>query len=736
MRILSGAHDNTIRIWDVKTGTLIKILSGHSLEVHSLNYSPDGRRILSGSRDGTIRIWDAETGKEIRTVSGNRGGVYFVVFSPDGRRIISGSGNNTAKIWDVESGKEIRTLSGHSGPVESVAYSPDGRRIISGSRDNTVKIWDAESGKEIRTLSGHRDWVESVAYSPDGRRIVSGAWEKTIRIWDAESGEQINTFSDYTNHIGSVAYSPDGRSIVSLSSFSSYGSNTVRIWDAESGQEIRTLSGHRGDVNSVAFSLDGCRIISGSDDGATRLWNAETGAEIAQFISFSGTDGEITAATRSLARVDAETLAPLASIEGEWVCITPDGYYAASPRGDRYLNVRAGNKVTGIDSFRHVFYNPDVVKARLAGRPDPASKKTLSIQDAAAFFPPTISLQAPSGAAAGGLADIGVTVSDDNLPLQTIKIAVNGRLLGRDELSAIQGASGLSPQRASLGVTGGQKTVNFTLPVALEPGENLVEVIAFNGRAESRQRIFVTWQSPQGRSRELPNLWILAVGANQYDSRDIDSLSYCAADAREITAAFKRQEGKRYAKVNSLLVADGERLLPTGKNIRESLGFLAQAGPRDIILLFLAGHGVTGQDGAFYFLPRDARGDGKGGVVPESAVSGDQITSVLDSPGNRLVFIDACHSGGVDSDRMTRMLMDTNAFVLTASKGNEFSQERADLGHGVFTWSLIEGLRGAKSGLGMLQLSGQVQAAVPRLTDDRQHPGAYSLGFYDFVIGE
>jgi hypothetical protein len=133
-----------------------------------------------------------------------------------------------------------------------------------------------------------------------------------------------------------------------------------------------------------------------------------------------------------------------------------------------------------------------VVHARLAGEPDPASKKTASIRDAVSFFPPRVSLHAPQGAGANGRANLDVTAADDNRPLQTIKIAVNGRLLGREELSAIKGASGLRPERASLSVTGGQKTVIFTLPVALDPGENLIEVIAFNGYAENRQRTSVS----------------------------------------------------------------------------------------------------------------------------------------------------------------------------------------------------------------------------------------------------
>jgi uncharacterized caspase-like protein len=138
----------------------------------------------------------------------------------------------------------------------------------------------------------------------------------------------------------------------------------------------------------------------------------------------------------------------------------------------------------------------------------------------------------------------------------------------------------------------------------------------------------------------------------------------------------------------------------------------------------------------FYFLPRDTETEADGRVTGGSAISGEEITSVLDSAGNRLIFIDACHSGGVDNDRMTRMLMDTNAFVFTASKGNEYSEEKAELGHGVFTWSVMGGLRNGKRSLGMLQLSGEVGEEVPRMTEDWQHPSSYSLGFYDFILSE
>jgi hypothetical protein len=225
-----------------------------------------------------------------------------------------------------------------------------------------------------------------------------------------------------------------------------------------------------------------------------RLWDAATGAEIAQFISFSGADTQLTATTRGLTVESAEQSA---SIDGEWLSMTPDGYYAASPRGDRYLNVRVNNTVSGIDAYRAVLYNPDVVTARLRGLPDPASKSSVTIQLAAAMAPPTVTLRTSDSITTTGAVTLSVDVAGEYLPIRNIKIIVNGRLLGQSELGGITGASGLQAERASLTVTGSQKTLNFALPLTLDPGPNIIEVVAFNGYSENERRpLTVIYNAP------------------------------------------------------------------------------------------------------------------------------------------------------------------------------------------------------------------------------------------------
>ena len=78
-----------MRIWDAVTGECEQTLEGHSDDVNSASFSPDGTKVVSSSGDQTVRIWDAVTGECEQTLEGHSGGVTSASFSPDGTKVVS-----------------------------------------------------------------------------------------------------------------------------------------------------------------------------------------------------------------------------------------------------------------------------------------------------------------------------------------------------------------------------------------------------------------------------------------------------------------------------------------------------------------------------------------------------------------------------------------------------------------------------------------------------------------------
>jgi WD40 repeat protein len=273
-RLASGCGRQII-LWDTVSGQLLRIFNIHTDYVESVAFSPDGRCLASASRDKSIKVWDVASGRELRTYKGHNGAVRSVAFSPDGRRLASASSDKTVKVWDAASGQELRTLKGHTGDVYGVAFSPDGGRLASAGWDKTVKVWDAASGQELYTLKGHTGELFSVAFSPDGRHLASASADWTVKIWEAVSGRELRTLKGHANSVDSVAFSPDGRRLASAS-----WDNTIKVWDTATGQELHALKGHTDFVTSAAFSPDGRRLASVSMDRTVKVWDATIGQEL------------------------------------------------------------------------------------------------------------------------------------------------------------------------------------------------------------------------------------------------------------------------------------------------------------------------------------------------------------------------------------------------------------------------------------------------------------------------
>jgi WD40 repeat protein/predicted Ser/Thr protein kinase len=355
--LASIGGDETIKLWDMRTGDLRQKLTGHTNLLQSVAFSPDGGAAVSGAMDSTVRLWNVRTGELLRVLTGHRGymvGVAAVAFSPDGRTVVSGGGDNSVKLWDAETGELIRTLEGHNRSVQTLAFSPGGELLASGSDDTTIKIWDVATGALLRTLLWHDESVRAVAFAPDGT-LGSGSTDNTLRLWDAQTGDLLRTL-EHEASVFSVAFAPNGRTVVGAG-----GQSKMSLWDARTGELRQELTEQGGAVWSVAFSRDGATLVSGGDSKSIKLWKFEAAPADAASESSPMSSAQTASPDEASAVVvpppvvhsnifDAASDGVEVSLEAAWeieghaeyinsVAFSPDGATLASGSDDRLVKL-------------------------------------------------------------------------------------------------------------------------------------------------------------------------------------------------------------------------------------------------------------------------------------------------------------------------------------------------------------------------------------------------------------
>jgi WD40 repeat protein len=271
-RSLAVAGDaGVIRIFEVATGDLRKILIGHGGSIRGLAFLPDDKTLASVSRDQTVRFWETETGRTIRTITVGAS-INAAAFSPDGWRLVTVGPNGDARLWDTATGKATGVLGGHRADVTLAAWSPDGLRIATADAGGKVGVWDASTKRSIATIDRGVKRVGALAWSPDTSMLAfseAGRESRGLFVWDGKTKSVIRMIREDVGPSGIVAWSPDGRELACQGE-----DQHVNVWDTRSWRLSRQLSlGNFPPVRCGAWSPGGQYLATcGSGIEASSLW--------------------------------------------------------------------------------------------------------------------------------------------------------------------------------------------------------------------------------------------------------------------------------------------------------------------------------------------------------------------------------------------------------------------------------------------------------------------------------
>jgi WD40 repeat protein len=713
---LTGNWDRTLKLWEVATGRLLRSFEGHSGQIASVALSPDGRFALSGGDDQMLKLWDVATGRELRTFKGHVYNINSVAFSPNGRLALSGSNDQTLRLWDVATGQELRLYLSPFSPenqVASVAFSPDGRFAISGGLDHSLKLWEIATRQELRSFKGHSLAVNSVAFSPDGQWALSGSNDHTLRLWEVATGRELRSFLGHTDMVHSVAFSPDGQFVLSGS-----WDHTLKLWEMATGRQLRTFLGHTDMVHSVAFSPDGKFALSGSSDGTARIWSIASGQELVRMMS-----------------------AP----DGEWLTMTPKGFFFSSHRDTDMLTIVHGFETTGIGQVRQSLYSPDLVREALAGDPDGEVEHAAALINlekvVAAGPPPAVAITSHKSGSR----------SNKDLVTVAARITDDGRGIGRIEWRLNGVTTGVTKAPAGWG-----PGYEVTQQLALDPAENRIEVIAYEKRnliSSPPAVATIVYDGPADTVK--PKLHVLAIGINAYEDKGwaassvnnagyFPALALAVGDANAFAAEIAKAAEGLYGEVRVKTIVDRQA---TRTNLDLIVREMAsEISPRDTFVFYAAAHGYS-VNGSYHMIPQDYQGGSDPEALKTRAIGQDHLQDWI---ANRirakkaLILLDTCESGALvgghtksrtdsaaSEAAVGRLHEATGRPVLTAAAAGKPAFEGYK-GHGVFTYALMEALhRGDTNNNGRIELSelaAHVERRVPELvaeiSDDRRVKGA------------
>jgi len=687
---------NNIFGWNLRTGRVINSFPSHQKLVIGMALNRDASRLATGGEDNMIKVSHLESGKIIWEKETSRP-VFALTFSNDGKFLVSAHLSGMVMLWDAQTGEYIKHISQGSGQWYQTPLSLD--FTSSGLLSWGNHLVDLETGKKIVEFTGHEDRVHDVKVTSDGKSMLTTGWDGKVLLRELYYGGKVISLEGHRGAVYCSAWNPDENKIATGGT-----DNTIRIWN-KNGVFQFELKGHTAPVVSVSYSDDADYLISGSMDGSVKVWDLEARRELYTHIMLD---------------------------DDKWMVKVPSGHFYATTEVRESIFFVRGTKSYKLDQFFEEFFQPGLIINLLGEEYKSRSNINNIISQ---LPPPKIDIVFPSnGNADRKTVEIFVRVKNEGGGINEIKVMQNGKRIIEDR----------SIERTNQGAI-----VAKSYKIDLVPGSNFIEATAFSdGRIESEKS-----QIKLLRPADEPSAtcYILSIGINKYKNPRLN-LNYAVADATGIASLIEDGSKKLFTRVETHLITDDQA---TKENILLKLKSLAEkVKPTDVFYFFYAGHGSTVNDN-FYFIPTNSVRLYEEESLKRTAIYAGELTNYFKNIRalKQVILIDACHSGGSTALLATRGAAEEKALaqlsrsagvhVMAAAGSDQTATEYTQLGHGLFTYLVMEALKGKADGapadnkVTVYELKSFIDDQVPeyslRFRNVPQYPNTFSLG-HDFPI--
>ncbi len=585
---ICGSQNKGVEVWDVKKNVSQAFLPHTSFVSKAVNV-PNSTKVVGLGRDRTVLVWDrSNPGAPIYKMRGHRSDIYSVAVAPDGSVAYTGSKDKTLKVWDLNTGLVLHSVT-IGMEVNDLAISPDGSKLVLGCGNTTTVFGDA---------------------SPTALYVL-----ETSGMADYAKVKNQETFKKLLGHSASVvhvSFSPDGSMI-----FSGGADSKIFIWDAATLGMVQKIEGHSAPVNTLTLDKSGKYLVSGSNDATTRFWELSNLESNFNMVTFNNGN--------------------------EYIVYDKNNYYSCTKNGAKNVHFVIDNKVYLFEQFDLRLNRPDLVFANLPGVNKDllrayykAYKKRLRKMNftedmlSADFNVPEVQI-----------------VNEDDIPYQSatrnivLKIKAQDKAYALDRLNVwindvpLYGKEGVNLR--------GEATTSIEkdLDITLSKGKNKIQVSVLNQRgAESFKATKFVYYEGGGEKNDL---YVIGIGVSRFKDSEFN-LDYAAKDATDVVNQLAGNTSK-YNNIYTKLVLNEEA---TRSNIKALKSFLMNSKIDDNVIVFIASHGLIDDEMDYYLATTDINfyTPSQGGLIY------DDLEGLLDGIPSRkkLLLIDACHSGEVDTD--------------------------------------------------------------------------------------